>query len=225
MSTRKLDFYFDYLSPYAFLASREIGALCERHKVALCLRPVLFASLLNHWGQLGPAEITPKAEHVFKECLRHALLKGVEFRSPKHHPFRPLTALRVSLREVAGDQQALVMQTLFAFGWSQAGDLGDDGEIARALDAVGLDGGAMVGKAADPAIKQVLVESTEEAVSRGVFGVPTMLIEEELFWGLDQLKYLDLYLAGQDPLRAVSMDALQNAGPSAWRTGIPPRKG
>ncbi len=76
LSTRELDFYFDYLSPYAFLASLQIGELCERHDVQLRLRPVLFGGLLNHWGQLGPAEIAPKAQHVFKECLRYALLKG-----------------------------------------------------------------------------------------------------------------------------------------------------
>jgi 2-hydroxychromene-2-carboxylate isomerase len=224
MSARELDFYFDYLSPYAFLASREIGELCERHGALLHFKPVLFAGLLNHWGQLGPAEIAPKAQHVFKECLRHAILRGVEFRGPKHHPFRPLTALRVSLPEVAGDQQALVIETLFAFGWSKEGHLGGDAEIAGALDAVGLDGTAMVGRSSEPAIKQLLLESTEEAISRGVFGIPTMLIEDELFWGLDQLKYLDLYLSGRDPLRNVSMETFQNDGPSAWRPGVPPRE-
>lgn len=224
MPARELDFYFDYLSPYAFLASREIGELCERHDVVLHLRPVLFAGLLNHWGQLGPAEIPPKAQHVFKECLRYSLLKGLEIRGPKHHPFRPLTALRVTLPEVAGDGQALVMQTLYEFGWCQGGHLGDDAEIASALEAVGLDGAGMVRHVADPAIKQSLIESTAHAVSRGVFGVPTMLIGDELFWGLDQLKYLDMYLSGTDPLLAVSLDDFHNEGPAAWRPGIPRRE-
>jgi 2-hydroxychromene-2-carboxylate isomerase len=102
--------------------------------------------------------------------------------------------------------------------------LGGDAEIAGALDAVGLDGTAMVGRSSEPAIKQLLLESTEEAISRGVFGIPTMLIEDELFWGLDQLKYLDLYLSGRDPLRNVSMETFQNDGPSAWRPGVPPRE-
>ena len=75
-------------------------------------------------------------------------------------------------------------------------------------------------QAADPSIKRSLVESTEQAVSRGVFGVPTMLIGDELFWGLDQLPYLELYLEGLDPLQRADWDQSNFRGPSAWRTGI-----
>lgn len=221
---RRLDFYFDYLSPYAYLAALEIGALCERNRVELVWQPVLFAGLLNHWGQRGPAELPPKGMHVFKDTLRYAIPRGIPLRSPRHHPFRPLTALRVSQGEVSGEDQPLVIRRLFEHGWARGGDLGDDAEIARTLDEVGLQGTERVARANEPDAKQRLRAATEAAIARGVFGIPTMCVGDELFWGLDQLGYLEQHLQGRDPLASVDLDAFRNEGPGAWRTGVE-RKG
>jgi len=216
----KVDFYFDYLSPYAYLASRELPSLCTRRGVELRLRPVLFAGLLNHWGQRGPAEIPPKAVHTIKECMRYALLREIPCRPPRHHPFNPLTALRASLAEVAGDQQLRIMRAIYDMGWGAGGDLGDAAEIAAALDAAGLEGPAIVARANSTQAKAALHRETADAIARGVFGIPTMLAGDELFWGLDQLAYLELYLEGKDPLAQVKFDELDFQGPSAWRTGV-----
>jgi len=216
----KVDFYFDYLSPYAYLASREIPALCARRGVELRLRPVLFAGLLNHWGQRGPAEIPPKAMHTVKECMRYALLREIPFRPPRHHPFNPLTALRASLAEVAGGDQPHVVRAIFDMGWAAGCDLGDAAEITAALDAAGLGGSAILERANSPTAKQALHRETADAIARGVFGIPTMLAGDELFWGLDQLTYLELFLEGKDPLAQVKFDDFGFQGPSAWRTGV-----
>jgi 2-hydroxychromene-2-carboxylate isomerase len=216
-----LDFYFDYLSPYAYLASLDIGELSERHGVELRMRPVLFAGLLEHWGQRGPAEIRPKGRHAFRECARHALVRGVPLRSPRYHPFRPLVALRVSLETVSGADQRRVIGTLMELGWARGGDLGGAGEIAGALDRVGLDGAALVARTEEPAMKQLLRSETEAAVARGVFGIPTMLVGDELFWGLDQLRWIELYLEGKDPLASVDLESLLSEGRAAWRKGVP----
>ncbi len=216
-----LDFYFDYLSPYAYLASLELPGLCERHAVELRARPVLFAGLLGHWGQRGPAEIPPKGRHAFRDCLRYALLRDIPLRSPRQHPFRPLTALRVSLVEVSGADQLRVIRALFEYGWASGGDLGDDTEIEAALDSAGLDGKELVARAGEPASKEQLREETKAAVGRGVFGIPTMIVQGELFWGLDQLRYVELFLEGKDPLASVNVDERGAQGQGAWRTGIP----
>ena len=216
----RLDFYFDYLSPYAYLASREIGPLCERNQVDLVLRPVLFAGLLDHWGQRGPAEIPPKGLHVFRETLRYALSRDIPLRAPRHHPFNPLTALRVAQAEVSGEDQAGVVRALFDHGWARGGDLGDDDEIARALDEAGLDGLQLVERTRAPEVKARLRADTDAAIARGVFGIPTMVVGEELFWGLDQLPWLELHLQGKDPLAGVDWEELRNEGPAAWRSGV-----
>ncbi len=171
-------------------------------------------------GQRGPAEIPPKAVHTIKECMRYALLREIPCRPPRHHPFNPLTALRASLAEVAGDQQLRIMRAIYDMGWGAGGDLGDAAEIAAALDAAGLEGPAIVARANSTQAKEALHRETAAAIARGVFGIPTMLAGDELFWGLDQLAYLELYLEGKDPLAQVKFDELDFQGPSAWRTGV-----
>ncbi|MBW2725786.1 MAG: 2-hydroxychromene-2-carboxylate isomerase [Deltaproteobacteria bacterium] len=215
-----VDFYFDYLSPYAYLAATEIPDLCARHGAELRLRPVLFAGLLDHWGQRGPAEIRPKAMHTIRDVLRRALLRGTTCSMPKHHPFNPLSALRVSLAEVAGDNQARVMNAIFEMGWARGGDLGNPDEIRAALDAANLDGAGLLGLAENTKSKRALRRETDEAIARGVFGVPTMIAGEEFFWGYDQLRFLELFLEGKDPLAGFDWDSSDFAGPSAWRRGI-----
>src|SRR3982750_3217164 len=95
--TKTVDFYFDYLSPFAYLASLEAPELCAHRGACLRFRPVLFAGLLDHFGQRGPAEIPPKAIHAFHAALRYARSRGIPLRSPRFHPFKPLVALRATL--------------------------------------------------------------------------------------------------------------------------------
>ena len=191
--------------------------LCADRGAELVIRPVLFAGLLNHWGQLGPAEIPPKSLFVLKDCARRAALSGMPLRVPRFHPFNSLTALRVSLAEVSGADQARVIDALFHAGWGEGKDLGSPEEIAEILEGAGLDGKALVARAAEPAIKQVLRDATQSAVARGVFGIPTMIVEDELFWGNDQIEHIDRRLSGTDPIAGIDLTSLFPQGTGAIR--------
>jgi 2-hydroxychromene-2-carboxylate isomerase len=214
-----VDFYFDYLSPFAYFAALRLPALCQQRGTELRFRPVLFAGLLDHWGQRGPAEVPPKAIHTFKLCARYAALHGVPFRSPRFHPYRPLSALRVSLESVAGDDQAKVVAAIFHAGWGQGADLGAPADLIAAITAAGLDGKALMEKAAEPQAKATLREETQAAIAKGVFGIPTMIVADELFWGVDQLEYLELHLEGRDPLQSVDLAQVRSEGSAAVRPG------
>ncbi|MEH6911166.1 MAG: 2-hydroxychromene-2-carboxylate isomerase [Oceanicoccus sp.] len=220
MSSKALYFHFDYISPFAYFASLKLPALCEKYDVELIYCPTVFAGLLNHWGQLGPAEIPAKAQHTFKQCIRYAILNDIPYHAPKHHPFNPLTSLRVSMLDVASENQALVVKTIYDLGWGQGGDLGSDEEITSSLNLVGLDGESLVAKTKGQKVKDALRTMTNSAISKGVFGVPTMLIDDELFWGIDQLANLDLYLQGKDPIAGIPLAEVTSQGASAWRPGI-----
>jgi 2-hydroxychromene-2-carboxylate isomerase len=213
---RSLDFYFDYLSPYAYLAACHVEALAARHGAALSFRPVLFPALLDHWGQRGPAEIAPKAVHVFRDCLRQARLRGIPFRSPRFHPFRSLSALRLTLA-VPDAERARAVRALFAHGWGRGGDLANDEELGQALTAAGLDGAALLEAARGAAVKQALRTETDAAIARGVFGIPTLAFEGELFWGFDQFPHVELALSGRDPLAGVDLLELAPRGVGATR--------
>jgi 2-hydroxychromene-2-carboxylate isomerase len=222
VTMQEIPFYFDYLSPYAYFASRQIEALASRHDCRVSYRPVLFPALLDHWGQLGPAEILPKAVHTLRSCLRYARLRGIPLRSPRFHPFRSLRGLRATLA-VPPERRATAVHALFAHGWADGGDLGDASEIAAALSAAGLDGDALVAAAQSDTVKRELRDATDAAIARGVFGVPTFDVAGELFWGVDQLDYIELVLRGRDPLSGVDLAALGPRGASAWRPAAPPR--
>ena len=212
-------FYFDFLSPFAYLASEEIEVLCDNNGAQAVFKPVLFPGLLNHWGQRGPAEIPPKAAHTLRQCLRYAHHRGVPLRSPKYHPFRPLTALRACLA-TEDCQRATAVHALFRHGWAVGGDLGSDGAIAAALTRAGLDGTALVKAAGQRVFKAKLKAETEAAIAEGVFGIPTMIVDDELFWGLDQLPYVALHLQGRDPIAGIDLAERMPIGVGAWRPGV-----
>ena len=199
-SIKHIDFYFDFISPYAYFAWFRVQEVCRARNLELRLHPILFAGLLNHWGQLGPAEIPPKREFLFKDGYRYAKLHGLEFECPKFHPFNPLTALRVALPEVAGANQTRIVDALYRASWGRGGDLGNEAELIALLDGAGFPGKELVEKTKDSAVKSALRKNTEQAIARGLFGVPTMIAGDELFWGSDRFDHLELYLDGRDPL-------------------------
>lgn len=204
----RVDLYFDFISPYAYIGYLRLAALCDRRGAELALHPVLFAGLLNHWGQLGPAEIPAKRIWTFKDSLRTARLAGFDFCPPPSHPFNPLTALRLALPVVAGADQRRVVDVLFRACWGKGIDLSSPAELRRVLGEAGLDGEALVAKTADPAAKEGLRQATDEAIALDVFGVPTMIVDGELFWGADRVDHVELALDGRDPLTPVDVAAV-----------------
>jgi 2-hydroxychromene-2-carboxylate isomerase len=188
------------LSGYAYFAWRRIQGLCASRCVELVPHPVVFAKLLDHWGQLGPAEIAPKKEVVYRYGYRYAKLNGFEFNPPAAHPFNPLPALRLSLLEVAGEYQFALIDTLFHAGWTRGSNLGDIDVLAQLLDEAGLPAQRLLAAAASPQAKERLKRETAEAIDVGVFGVPSMVWCGELFWGNDQLEHLAVCIDGNDPL-------------------------
>jgi 2-hydroxychromene-2-carboxylate isomerase len=198
--TEAVEFFFDFISPYSYLAWPRVRAACARRGLEVVPRPVLFAALLDHGGQRGPAEIPGKRDWVVMDCLRIASLQGVPFTFPAHHPFNPVTALRAALPEVAGERQIEVVDALWTAGWGAGIDLGSPAALVAALDERGLDGAALIARAGEQPAKDALRRQTADAIARGVFGVPTTIAAGVLFWGNDRIEHLELALDGRDPL-------------------------
>lgn len=175
-----VDWYFDVISPFAYLAFHSLDRLPETVEVRF--QPVLFAGLLKHWGQKGPAEIPPKREWTFRWLHWLARQQGVPFRPPPRHPFVPLPYLRLCL--AAGNRRAAAA-AIFDALWAR----GADAEDAHTLRALTKTLGVDEARLQDPAIKQALHDATAAAIDRGVFGVPTLLAEDELFWGVDAMPF------------------------------------
>jgi 2-hydroxychromene-2-carboxylate isomerase len=160
----RLDFYVDFVSPFAYFAWRRIEALANEHHAIFQLQPVLLGALLAHWGSKGRAEIPPKREFTYKTCLRYAAKHGVPFEFPARHPFKSVTALRCALPEVAGNDSRRAIAALFSAGWERGVDLGNDAVIAAALTAAGLNGPELVAATRGDVARSALRSATEAAL-------------------------------------------------------------
>lgn len=183
----KIHWVFDLLSPYSYLGLQQLRGLPGGIEVELV--PVLFAGLLNHHGQVGNAEIESKRRFTYRFVVWRARKMGVPLKMPPTHPFNPLNALRLVIAAGA-DQRAA--QIAFDFVWAQGRDVSDAAVLSDLARALGIaDAQAALN---DPAVKQALRKNTDWAIERGVFGVPTFVVGNELFWGQDAFEMCVDYL-------------------------------
>ena len=176
--TAPLDWYFDVISPFAYLQWRRLRR--DHANVALNPKPLLFAAILNHVGQLGPAEIPQKRRHTYRIVLWQARAAGIPLHFPPAHPFNPLPALRLC---IAAPDRLEAIDAIFAHLW-ESGLPGDSIEtLADIAKSLGIDDPAAA--IARDEVKRELQANGEEAIRLGVFGVPTLKVRDELFWGND----------------------------------------
>jgi 2-hydroxychromene-2-carboxylate isomerase len=196
---KQVDFYFDFVSPYVWLASHQLGEVREYTAAKFRFVPVLFAALLDHHSTLGPAEIPAKRRYTFQDAQRWAVYLGLEFKSPPAHPFNPLKPLRVA-SAIDDDRlrEALAVRLLDA-AWSEGRDITSDSVVHEVADSMSLNGKELLGKTHTDEIKQRLRLQTESAIQAGVFGVPSFVVDGEIFWGNDRLHFLKAYLLGKLP--------------------------
>ena len=193
--SRNVTFYFDPVSPYSWLAARQIERL-DGAGVKTRFKPVLCAGLLMAHGTKGPAEIEVKRAYTMRDVLRIASRLGLPVTGPPTHPFNPLRALRMCVAIDEADVQRRFAIALLEGAWARGLDLTDDSVLRQLATECGVDGDALLQRAADSDIKQRLVDSTNDAVAAGVFGVPTFAVAGELFWGEDRIDALLWRLQG-----------------------------
>ena len=186
-----VDWYFDFVSPFAYLQSEQLALLGPKARVRY--RPVLFAALLDANGQKGPAEIARKRVFTYRFAVWQARRLGIPFRMPPEHPFNPLPLLRLA---IACDCAPDAIHRIFRFVWRD-GRLPDlPIEWAELVADLRLPDAQR--RIADADVKDALRRNTDEAIARGVFGVPTLAVGDELFWGADATQMAaDWLAAGQ----------------------------
>ncbi|MBG6116555.1 MULTISPECIES: 2-hydroxychromene-2-carboxylate isomerase [unclassified Sphingobium] len=195
------DFYFDPVSPFAFLMWKRL----REDDFGLEIRPVpvLLGALLNHWGLIGPAEVPPKRAQTYRMCQWLADRNGIALRFPDTHPFRSVEALRLL---IALDARANAVDAVFEAVFTQGRDLTDAAELERLGGELGLSN--VQDRIASADVKDGLRVNTETAIARGVFGVPSLAIGEELFWGFDTLDMVRDYLADPKMFQTAEMQRL-----------------
>ena len=208
--TRQADWYFDFVSPFAYLQFEAFERLPD--DLAISLKPVLFAGMLGHWENKGPAEIPAKRRQIYRYCHWLAGKRGIPYKMPPRHPFNPLAVLRLTI--ALGANPATV-GAIFRHIWAEGNDGQDPDSLAALAASLGVED--LEARVSDPAVKQRLRSNTEEAIERGVFGVPSFAIGEEIFRGEDLTEMMLDYLADPELFQSGEFERLDNLPPAAQR--------
>jgi 2-hydroxychromene-2-carboxylate isomerase len=189
MTPRTIEFHYDLISPFAHVALARLDELPAN--VSVRPVPVLLGAILNHWGQRGPAEISAKRLHTYRQSVFLGKQYGVDVRFPPRHPFNPLKALRLM---AGADADLATVRRAFDFVFSEGRAPDTDEELAAFAQAVGIP----VSLAGDDGAKAALRTNTDQAIARGVFGVPSFVCAtgsgHEVFWGVDSFDMLLAWL-------------------------------
>ena len=198
-----VDWYFDFVSPYSYICLHRLKGLNVSYK------PVLFAGLLNHFGQKGPAEIPAKRQWTYRWCTWWAGELDIPFRFPASHPFNPLQHLRLAL---AAGCTPEAIRRIFDSIWVSGGDANDPARFSKLCSDLGVDPGRLA------EVKDHLRKNTDEAAKRGVFGVPSFVVDGEVFWGADSVEFVNAFLAEPEVLRNDEMHRLDRLPVGAARS-------
>lgn len=204
MSTapRTVEFIFDFGSPNAYLAAQVLPAIAARHGAAVTLTPCLLGGIFKATNNQSPLQafgpIKGKLAYEMLEMRRFVARHGLSrFRMNPHFPVNTLLIMRgLVAADMAGAAEPYARAVLAAM-WEDGEKMDDPAVVRRVLDAAGLDGAALIAGTQDSQVKERLVANTENAVARGVFGIPTFFVGTEMFFGKDRLGQVEEELAGQ----------------------------
>ena len=202
---------FDFVSPFSYIALHRLRELPADVEIRYC--PVLFAGLLNHWGQKGPAEIASKRRYTYRWCQWWAQSLGIPLRFPAGHPFNPLQHLRLC---IAAGSTPEAVKRIFEAIWTTGADAADAARFALLCKELNLSPEAL----SAPGVKDALRKNTDDAAARGVFGVPTLEIDGELFWGADAIGFARAFLADPAVIRNDEMRRLDGLPVAAARRNM-----
>jgi 2-hydroxychromene-2-carboxylate isomerase len=189
---KNITFYLDFISPYSYLAFERLPAALMGLSYSVDYKPVLLGAILRHHGQLGPAEIPAKRNWTYRHVQWLGHHHRVDLTMPAVHPFNPLPLLRLALACARdGQPNRYVCETVLRHVWCGGGDAVEAARLQALREKL-----APVLESDDDEVKARLRQNTDEAIAKGVFGVPAFEVDGNLFWGFDALPMLRNYLDG-----------------------------
>ena len=189
---KTFEFWFDFGSPAAYLASTQIANIEAATGAQAIWRPMLLGGVFQATGNQSPAAVAAKGRYIFTDFDRFARRYGVPLRRNPHFPIHTLLPMRgaVGLQRAQPERLADYCRAMFQAIWVDGRNLNEPAEVGAVLAAAGFDPQALLALANHPDTKQALKDATDEAVRRGVFGAPTFFVGEQMFWGQDRIDFL-----------------------------------
>ena len=194
--TKTVDFFYDFASPYSYLAATQIDAVCERQGAVARWRPFLLGAVFKETDNHSPVTIPAKAKYLPLDLEDWAKHYGIEMTMPAEFPINSVRANRAAL---VAEQHGLVKEfsrALYEAYWVRGRNASDPEVIAESAERVGLEPANVLAGVERPEIKAKLKTNTAEALALGAFGAPTMVYEGRIYWGNDRLQILEDALKG-----------------------------
>ena len=194
---KTITFYFDYASPFSYLADKRLKEITANGKATIEYRPVLLGGIFQAAGNQAPMfeKCEPKREHGRRTLLRWISKLKAPLKMNPHFPIMTLQAMRACTAAVEAGQFEAFHGAMFKAMWEDGLDMGDVAEIAKVLDGAGLDGKALLESGNTAEMKDKLKAATAKAVEIGAFGVPTFVVDGEMYFGVDNLHFVEDILA------------------------------
>ena len=195
-----VEFYYDFVSPYSYLACGQLGRICEENGAALILRPMLLGAVHKEAGIKAPIETKLKARYQARDIRRWAEYYGVALTFPNPFPFRTLKTMRAAMFLRERGELGAFTAAAFALYWEEGGapkgfeEVDENAPISTVARRIGADPEEVLEGAASPDAKESLKDATSEALQRGVFGAPAFFVGDEMFWGNDRLHFVQAAL-------------------------------
>ena len=188
---QQVEFFFDYGSPFSYLADTQLAALARRSGATVVYRPMLLGAVLKATGNASPATVPAKGRYMGVELQRWARHYGVPFAGNKFFPINTMRLMRGAVAAQQVECFAEYHRAIYPPFWVDGENLGELEVIRAVLGKAGLDADRILARIEEPDVKEQLRLNTEEAVRRGVFGAPTFFVGEEMFWGNDRLTFVE----------------------------------
>lgn len=191
---KKVEFYFDFSSPYTYVASKRIEKICEDNGAELEWKPFLLGGVFNEIGLVPAVEIDNKFRYLRRDFEQSAIYYGVDFKFPDFFPLNSVRSMRGAFAAQEKGKLVEYSHEMFRLYWTESVDISKAEIIGEAVAKVGIDSDWFINRIAEQDIKDKLRDETNTAIERGVFGAPTMFVDDQMFWGNDRLDFLDRYL-------------------------------
>lgn len=190
--SKTVEYYFDFGSPAAYLASTQLSTLATQTGAAVVWRPMLLGGVFVATGNHSPASVPAKGKYIFSDFARFAKRYGVPLKINPYFPINTITLMRIAVGlQLRNDPRFMeYCGTVFRAIWVEARNMNDPATVAAALQAAGFDAPALLALASEQAVKDKLKSETELAVARGIFGAPTFFVGDQMFWGQDRLDFV-----------------------------------
>ncbi len=186
---KSFDFYFDFVSPYSFLAHKEIVKIEKKNSIKIRYKPILLGGLHNLHGIKAPAFIPAKAKHMIRDCKLIAEKNKIKFKFNSYFPIKSLNLMRGVFVAEEDNFKAYYIDNIFNAIWQDGLNMNDESIIVKILKNLNINPKTFLLRTSSSSIKDLLRKKTTEAYDKGIFGAPTFVSNNKIFWGQDRIEF------------------------------------